>query len=76
MVMGKLMLPMQQIWNLRHGFSGCFFEATRFSQSVKKSHRLETFATLEHQVTRKIPLSVTEWNCMVTVIYLSAIIFS
>ena len=58
--MGKLMLPLQQIWNLRHGFSGCFFEATRFSQNVKKSQTaLVTFATLEHQVTRKIPLSVT-----------------
>ena len=34
----KLMLPLQQIWNLLHRFSGCFFEATTvyFSQKVKK----------------------------------------
>ena len=60
------MLPLQQIWNLRHGFSGCFFEATRFSQNMKSKREeksqttLVTFATLEHQVIRKTPLNQSE----------------
>ncbi len=33
----KLMLPLQQIWNLLHRFSGCFFQIKDgFSQKVKK----------------------------------------